>query len=291
MTDTQDKKKSQQNPAPPNINTELCSETEREFIQAAQRFLEEPSFLIRMASLLGRPAEKLLNALPEKHQRIVHRATEAALRKGFQLVLTSLRPRPSEDMAKALQKSKFTSRIHTAAAFGSGAVGGFVGWLSLPVELPLTTGLILRSIAATAAEFGFDLSKPEIQLECLYILSLGSAKTDQDDAIESAYWTSRIAFNQFIKEAAPLLSGQTVAQLLRRIDQGSLPILARLLSRIGIRFEAAVSQKAMAELLPVIGAAGGGLINAAFADFFSQTARYHFGLRALENKYGNHVPT
>ena len=38
--------------------------------------------------------------------------------------------------------------------------------------------------------------------------------------------------------------------------------------------------------VPAIGAAGGALVNVAFNAHFDRVARYHFGIRALERKYG-----
>ena len=50
--------------------------------------------------------------------------------------------------------------------------------------------------------------------------------------------------------------------------------------------EEAAIEEAMAGAIPVVGALGGAALNAAFTDYFSRAARYHFGLRALENKHG-----
>jgi len=227
------------------------------FIQEAMQFLDHPGFLIRMANTLGKPVELAVGKLPARHQLKIREATEAALRRGLKEVTRTIPKR-----------ARTTEGWHTAASFGVGAAGGFFGWMSLPLELPITTLIILRSVAAIAQEAGMDLNDPQTQFECLYILSLGSPRSDQDDALGSAYWTSRVAF----------------AKLAREIS--SAPALAQFLKSVAARFEVVVGEKLLAEAVPVIGALGGGVINATFTHYFSQAARFHFGLRALENKHG-----
>jgi hypothetical protein len=50
-----------------------------------------------------------------------------------------------------------------------------------------------------------------------------------------------------------------------------------------------VTQKAIAQSLPVVGAAGGALINTLFIDHFQNMSRGHFVVRRLERKYGADV--
>jgi len=257
------------------------------FIQKAFRFLEKPSFLLRVANTVGRPLESALRVLPAKQRNAVAAAAQTALHKGLLLVTRTL-PRHGDvkTFAQAERSSRVTSRWHSAAAFGAGAAGGFFGFFALPLELPVTTGIILRSIAAVADEFGMDLEDPRTQLECLYILSLGSPRTTADDALSSAYWSSRAAYSTLIADAAKFLAGKSGAQIASALERKTATMLVKFLTQIDARFEVVVSEKVVAEAVPVVGAVGGGLINAAFADYFSEAARYHFGLRALEEKYG-----
>ncbi|RYG53991.1 EcsC family protein, partial [bacterium] len=103
---------------------------------------------------------------------------------------------------------------------------------------------------------------------------LGGVKAVEGDTMDSAYWTSRLAFTDLIRHAA------------RDLGKGTAPFLVRFLTQVAARFEIVVSQKVLAEIVPVVGAIGGGFINAAFTDHFNSAARYHFGLRALEKKFG-----
>jgi hypothetical protein len=65
--------------------------------------------------------------------------------------------------------------------------------------------------------------------------------------------------------------------------------MTRLISNIASRFGVAVSEKVAAQAVPIVGAIGGGLINALFVDHFQNTADAHFTVRALERKYGADV--
>jgi hypothetical protein len=60
----------------------------------------------------------------------------------------------------------------------------------------------------------------------------------------------------------------------------------RLITAIAARFGIVVSEKAAAQAVPVLGAAGGALINTIFIDHFQDTARGHFIVRRLERNYG-----
>ncbi len=67
---------------------------------------------------------------------------------------------------------------------------------------------------------------------------------------------------------------------------GSSSALTRLISKIASRFGVAVTEKAAAQAVPIVGAIGGGLINALFMDHFQNTAEAHFSVRQLERVYG-----
>ena len=71
------------------------------------------------------------------------------------------------------------------------------------------------------------------------------------------------------------------------IAEEGAPVLIRLIAAIASRFGVTVSQKAAASAVPVIGAAGGALINSIFMDHFQNMARGHFIMRSLERKYGS----
>ncbi|MEK6554310.1 MAG: EcsC family protein, partial [Bdellovibrionota bacterium] len=61
---------------------------------------------------------------------------------------------------------------------------------------------------------------------------------------------------------------------------------AQLMARIAAEFKIVVTEKMILESLPVVGAIGGAVINAAFSNYFNKAAHYHFGIKTLERRYG-----
>ena len=267
---------------------------EQDFIRTARGFLDRPGLLLRLAGAAGRPIEVALRALPARHQRIVARASEKALQKALATMIQTLRTtKRAQTFSHSGKRSRTLGRWHTLASFSSGAIGGIFGILSLPIELPVSTAIMLRSIAGIAAEFGMDLEDPLVQMECLYILSLGSAPNPQPGpegaTQKSAYWTSRLAFANLGREAAAFVSGKGGREVLHALEKRTAPALVKFMTAVAARFEIVVSEKLLAEAVPILGALGGGTINAAFTNYFNETARYHFGLKALERKHGREV--
>ena len=86
------------------------------------------------------------------------------------------------------------------------------------------------------------------------------------------------------------LSADERATAIQRLNNttssGSAPPLVRFLAKVASQFEVRITKKFLAQATPVLGAAGGAAVNAAFSHFFNQCARYHFGLRRLERTYG-----
>ena len=70
------------------------------------------------------------------------------------------------------------------------------------------------------------------------------------------------------------------------LARGTAPPLLQFIGRVAAQFNVAVSQKFLAQSLPVVGGVTGAAINAAFTDHFNAVARYHFGIRALERRHG-----
>jgi hypothetical protein len=168
--------------------------------------------------------------------------------------------------------------MHKAAAAASGAIGGAFGLASLAIELPISTTILLRSIAEIAREEGEDLSRPEAALACIEVLALGGGAPGEA-AIEGGYFAVRGALAKSVSESA-----RFIAQ--RGLADETAPILVRLVSQIAARFGVVVSEKLAAQAVPVLGAIGGAAVNVAFAEHFQTLARGHFIVRRLERVHG-----
>ena len=172
-------------------------------------------------------------------------------------------------------------RKHKALAALSGAVGGAFGLATLAVEVPVSTTLMLRSIAEIAREEGEDLATPEGTLACVQVFALGGKPPGEAGSplTESGYFAVRAALAKTMAEAARYAGSKTL------LDQ-SAPALMRFASQIAARFGLVVSQKFAAQAVPILGAFGGAAINTAFMSHFQATARAHFTVRRLERAYG-----
>jgi hypothetical protein len=168
---------------------------------------------------------------------------------------------------------------HRFAVATSGAVGGAFGLIALGVELPISTTIILRSIADIAASEGEDPRHIDTKLACLVVFALGSPTDARDNAAESGYFAARSALATAVTEASKHLAQKGLAK-------GGGPALVRLVSLIAARFGVVVSEKTAAQLVPVIGAAGGALINTLFIAHYQDMARGHFIVRRLEKIHG-----
>ncbi|WP_373371538.1 EcsC family protein [Microvirga sesbaniae] len=62
---------------------------------------------------------------------------------------------------------------HKALAILSGAIGGVLRVSPILVELPISTTIMLRSIARIAQSGGEDLEDPETALACIRVFALG----------------------------------------------------------------------------------------------------------------------
>jgi hypothetical protein len=168
--------------------------------------------------------------------------------------------------------------IHRAMVIASGAVGGFFGLPGLILELPISTTLMLRSIADIARSEGEDLSSIDTHLACATVFALGG-RSRGDNAAETAYYAVRTALTRALSEAAEFAAERGI------VEEGA-PIVIRVMANLASRFGVIVTDKAAAEMVPILGALGGASINLLFITHFQAAARGHFIVRRLERKYG-----
>ncbi|MDZ7624579.1 MAG: EcsC family protein [Ignavibacteriaceae bacterium] len=231
--------------------------------------LENPSLTAKITDFIGQPIEKAFQYLPEKWNDKIGEVTQIALRKALKLSISSIHKESSRTSSNTM---------HKVLSGASGAVGGAFGLAALTVELPISTTIILRSIADIARSEGEDISSIEVQLSCLEVFALGG-KSDKDDSSESGYFAVRVALAKSIPEVAKYITEKGLT------EEGA-PILVKFILKIAARFGIQVSEKAAAQAIPLIGAAGGAIINLLFIDHFQNIAWGHFTVRRLERIYG-----
>ena len=138
--------------------------------------------------------------------------------------------------------------------------------------MPAATGLLLRQIAAVAAEEGEDLSDPAVAAECLKVFALGSREPDDGASDRSDYFAARVALAEALRTAA---------------SRGAAGLLMPgFIGAVAARFGGPVALKLSAQAAPVVGAAAGAAVNLAFLEHFREVARAHFAVRRLERRHG-----
>ncbi len=234
----------------------------------AKELLERPNLVARVAHVLGTPIERGSVLLPEPLRNAIADATQEAVRRALDISVRSL----AKD-----RHAPNPHRLHKSLAAVTGALGGSLGLVALAFELPLSTVLMLRSIAATARAHGEDLDNVEARLACVQVFALGGFAKHSDPA-EAGYYASRTALAQAVSETVRHLAE-------KRVGRESAPALLRLMSKIAARFGVVVSDKVLLTAVPVLGAVSGAVINSVFVDYFQSMAEGHFTVRALERRY------
>jgi hypothetical protein len=247
----------------------LLSASEQKVLRRAVAILERESFVAKLTELTGEPISRILKWIPRAASSRIHGAVQAALSQALTIALKGFD-----------QKDAFTPAPWAFRAM-SGITGGAAGFFGLPallVELPVTTVLILRSIATIARRRGEDLADPKVRLACLEVLAL-APKNRKGLIAETSYYAARTFLAKAVSEAA--------ANFLERgVANASAPLIVDLVSSIGSRFGTVVTEKAAAGAIPIIGAIGGAAINLAFMDHFQKIAWAHFSVRRLERTHG-----
>lgn len=265
------------------------SSDESRFLEDATQYLESPSFLLKLADKFGKPLALLTQGIEKIAPAVVENAVGEALRAAMTIAARTIPTNSaSDDIAIGGQIGDVgmtTDFWHKVSVAVTGSAGGFFGLLGLPIELPVTTTIMFRSIASTANDFGENLADNEVRLQCISVFSLGGPRT-ADDEMASAYLSGRLATEKMISMAAKAVAGKTTEQITKMIQKGTAPAVVDLIARIATRFNVTVTEKLVAQTLPVVGAAAGGAVNVAFMDHFNRVARFHFGIRSLERKYG-----
>lgn len=241
-------------------------------LRYAKSLLENPSLAAKLTNYIGSPIEKAFGLLPGAWSDKVNQAVETALRRAVDIAVATVDEHGQLPAA---------NMFHKIMAAGVGAGGGAFGLAALPLELPVSTTIMLRSIVDVARSEGERIKTIESRLACIEVFALGGrAKSDDDSS--TGYFAVRAALAKSISEAVQFVAERGVVQ------SGASPIV-RLISQIAGRFGTTVSEKVAAQAIPVVGAVGGAVVNLLFIDHYQDMARGHFTIRRLERKHGLEV--
>ncbi len=244
-------------------------DNDRRDLEQAVVLLEHTSLVARLTDAVGQPIERFIEFLPADASGRIHETVRSGLYRLLDVSVGTLkRERPGRP----------ANLSHKLAGGFTGALGGFFGGATLALELPVTTTIILRSIADIARSEGEQVTSLETRLACLEVFALGG-RSQADDGAETGYYAVRAALAKAVSDAAKHIAEKGLT------NKGA-PVIARLIAQIAARFGTVVSEKVAAQAVPVIGALGGATINLLFIDHFQDVARGHFIVRRLERSYG-----
>jgi hypothetical protein len=232
--------------------------------------LERESFVARLAQATGTPVDIAIKYLPNSVNQRLRETIERSIVKCLDIAVNSL------DIDADLGPPP--SWIGKTLTGITGGFGGFFGIPALPFELPLTTALMLRSIAEIARSEGEDARSLDTRLACLEVFALGGGR-GEPNARHLQYYATRSMLAKLIRDLSRYVMEHGAINT-------SSPIVTRLVGEIAARFGFAVSNRFAASVVPVVGALGGAAVNVMFTDHFQRVARGHFIVRRLEREHG-----
>lgn len=264
---------------PPLPSSILPTSQDWRDLQRAVELLESPTLTAKMANLIGSPLEFAVKRLPDSVSRRIHGAVEAALFKPAQAALWSMDNTPGKAAS---------TRWHKLAAATSGAVGGAFGFTTLFIELPVSTTIMMRSVADVARSEGFDLREMSTRHACLEVFALGG-NSGKDDASETGYYITRGFTAEVMRHLSAELAGRAVGGspvMIGLTPKEAGKWLAKIVEKVAARFGVVVTEKFAAQAVPIVGAVAGATLNTMFTDYYQDVARGHFIVRRLERSYG-----
>ncbi len=250
------------------MSEKVLSEEDLADLEWAYRHLEHPSLAARLSSVVGVPIEQAFHLLPQSWRQRAEESAERSIEIMLDLTINS--------MAK-INPDAANDPLHRLLVMGTGAVGGFFGPLMLLAELPVTTALMLRSIADIAHSQGEDLASEDARVACMQVFALGG-RTKEDLAAETGYYGLRVTLSMHFSRRLLHIGKAAAGE--------SVPAGVNLLRGIASRFGVVLSDKAAAQMVPVVGAVSGALLNLVFMRHFQDIARGHFIVRRLERIHG-----
>ena len=245
------------------------SETELAELRWAYKHLEHPSLAARLSSRLASPIEEGLALLPTTWRKRLDKTAELSISQSLRFAIASL---------DGVGTTGTNNWLHKLAAVGAGAAGGFLGPLTLLAELPLTTVLMLRSIAEIARSEGENLGQRDARLACVQVFALGG-RTREDEDADLGYYGLRFALGLYFE--------RDILEYAANAQGPHIPAVIEMIRAISARFGVVISDKAAAQMVPIAGALSGAMLNLIFMNHYQDVAKGHFIVRRLERQYGN----
>ena len=266
-----------------NFVKHIISQEDLEVIQKAKESMENISWAIKGVNIIGNTLETGSKLIPEKALNLLQKSTEK--------VLLGLLKANLVTISKNKTLKEASKKTYKAIVMGSGAVGGFfgsttgIGTAIFISEMTITTKFILRSIMDVARSQGEDIYSLEGQMQCLEVFALGGQSKD-DDGTDTSYYMARAALSASLKGVTAAGAQTAIKSAVIGASVMGSNAVTKFITQIAARFSVLMTEKFMAQAIPIVGAFGGSSINYIFVSHFQKMATAHFALRRLERKYG-----
>jgi len=266
-----------------NLTLRQLSIEDLALLKASKYNMENLGFAIKAVNSIGSVAETTIKFLPEKVLSKLQNSTKSVLLGVIKTnLLTIQKHQTFKKPSKIMYKSIVTGTGVVSGFFGSSTGLGTAIFLG---ELTLSTKFLMRTIMDIARSEGEDIYSLEGQLACLEVFALGGASKD-DDSLETSYYTSRAALNSTLQKVTATGVKSVLDGLVASASSVGSKAITNFVSKIAARFSILLSEKFVAQIVPVVGAATGGTLNYIFVEHFQKMATAHFTIRRLERHYG-----
>lgn len=266
-----------------NLITKPITPNDLEALKQAKSNMLNVSWAMRNVNKIGDTVDTGMTFVPEKVVVKLQSITKTALLKVIKAnLLTIQKNKEFKKPSKLVYKSIVTSSGALSGFFG--ATTGF-GTAIFASELTLTTKFLMRTIMDIARSEGEDIYTLEGQMACLEVFALGGESKDDDD-LETSYYTTRIAINSAVNNVSAAGVKVGLETLVKGASTLGSGVLSNFVSKIATRLSLLISEKFLAQALPIVGAIGGGGLNYVFVDHFQKMATSHFTIKRLERQYG-----
>lgn len=266
-----------------NLQTNIITPEDKAALIRAKASMQNLGWAIRNVNKIGNTVETGISYVPEKVLVKVEKITEKVL---LQIIKANLLTIQKHKTFKKPSKTTYKSIVT-----GTGAVSGFFGASTgfgtaiFASEVAITTKFLMRTIMDVARSEGEDIYTLEGQMACLEVFAFGGDSKD-DDGMEMSYYTTRMALNSALNNVSVASIKMGIDSLVKGAGTLGSNVVSNFLSKITTRLSLLISEKFLAQAVPIAGAIGGGGLNYVFVNHFQNMATAHFTIRRLERKYG-----
>lgn len=236
----------------------------------AQIKVQQQDYRDAKPSFLGRGIEKLTNPFGSAIAGMLPKSLMQGVLKGIDSTVSKPAlvsfDHDTANLAEAQKAAKGIERTARALNASSGAAAGFGGAITASADIPATIAMALRNIRDTGRAYGFDGEGERERLFRLQILEI-AALDDHDEKLERLD-----ALETDIGDDGGLnpISTQSVE-----------PLVDQVVERVSRAIAFASVRRRAGMIVPVIGSAVGGFVNAQFQRDVSRAARYAYQARRL----------